>query len=79
MVDEKVILEELKKVVDPELGKDIVSMGLIKKVDVHKGDVIITMTLTSPYCPLAGLIVEDVRNRVASIKGVDSVKVDLVF
>ncbi len=79
MVDGKVILEELKKVVDPELGKDVVSMGLIKKIEINNGDVTVTMTLTSPYCPLAGLIVEDVRNRVASIKGVDSVKVDLVF
>lgn len=80
MLNKQLILDELKKVVDPELGKDIVSLELIKDIKIEKdGHVLVTMTLTSPYCPLAGLIVGDVRDRIANMEGVSGVKVDLVF
>ena len=51
MVTQEVVLEKLKQVIDPEVGINIVDMGLIYDVNVEGEQVDITMTLTSPGCP----------------------------
>ncbi len=79
MVTEKEITEKLKDVVDPEIGMNIIDMKLLKEIKIDKDIVHIKMTLTSPFCPLAGLIVEDVKQKIASIKGVKKVDVEVVF
>lgn len=79
MVKKKKIFEQLKNVVDPELGVNIVDLGLIYDVVVEKGKVSILMTLTSPYCPLAGVIEQLVRDTVLGIEGVSDVSVRLTF
>lgn len=77
---EKVIIEELKTVFDPEIPVNIYDIGLIYKINIdHKNRVEIVMTLTAPNCPAADNILIDVQRSVSKIKGVRSVKIDLTF
>ena len=73
------ILRALKKVIDPELGINIVDLGLIYKVGQKDGVANILMTLTSPGCPLAGTFREQVMDVVMKTKEVKKVKVKLTF
>ncbi|WP_426570967.1 Mrp/NBP35 family ATP-binding protein [Aquihabitans sp. McL0605] len=67
----------LRGVIDPELGSDIVELGMVKGVDVGEdGHVTVTIALTTSGCPLRAQIQRDVRTRVASHPGVTSVKLD---
>ena len=60
-IEEKIV-EAIKKVYDPEIPVNIYELGLIYKIDVKKdGLVDITMTLTSPFCPVAGSLPEEVE------------------
>jgi len=77
-IKEKVI-DKLKQTYDPEIPVNIYDLGLIYDVSEKAGKVAIKMTLTSMGCPMAGLIVEDVKEKIEQIVGVKSVKVDLVF
>src|ERR687888_1736391 len=61
------ILSSLKKVVDPELHKDIVSMGMIKDLTINDGKVSFTLELTTPACPFNSEIEQDVRNAIANL------------
>ncbi|MGC2669144.1 MAG: P-loop NTPase, partial [Candidatus Nitrosopolaris sp.] len=67
MVTVDQVLSSLKKVVDPELHKDIVSMGMIKDLAISDGRVAFTLQLTTPACPFNSEIEQDVRNAIASI------------
>ena len=68
----------LKNVKDPELGINIVDMGLIYNVSFkNEKEVVIKMTLTTPMCPLGGSIIADVENTLKA-KGLNP-KIDLVF
>src|SRR4030066_1451520 len=62
MVTVDQVLSSLKKVVDPELHKDIVSMGMIKDLTINEGKVGFTLELTTPACPFNSEIEESVRN-----------------
>lgn len=74
------ILGALENVIDPELGIDIVNLGLVYDVDLDdEGLCTVTMTLTSMGCPLAGHIEADVRNVLADIPQVKETKVDIVW
>lgn len=73
------VLDALTQVVDPELGVDIVSLGLVYGVDVDAGEVNVTMTLTTPGCPLHETITQAVRARVEQLQGVEAVFVRLVW
>lgn len=78
-VEEKII-EMLKTVYDPEIPVNVYDLGLIYKIDVaESGEVSIDMTLTAPNCPAADFIMEDIRQKVESIKEVASAKLNLVF
>lgn len=85
MEDEKRAIEEraievIKTIFDPEIPVDVYELGLIYEIKVDdKFNVIIVMTLTSPSCPVAESLPEDIRNKVAGIYGVESAEIDLVF
>lgn len=77
---EERIIDVLKTVYDPEIPVDIWNLGMIYKIDVKDdGNVDIDMTFTAPSCPAADFILEDVRTKVESIKGVKAANVNLVF
>jgi metal-sulfur cluster biosynthetic enzyme len=78
-VTESAIREELKNVVDPEIGLDVVSLGLIYDVKIEGGHVDVVMTLTSPGCPVAGPFMASVQSAVSQIPGVTDCHVDLTF
>jgi ATP-binding protein involved in chromosome partitioning len=67
MVSVDLVLSSLKKVVDPELHKDIVSMGMIKDLAINSGKVAFTLELTTPACPFNSDIEQDVRNAISSL------------
>ena len=77
---EEDIVRMLRTVYDPEIPVNEYDLGLIYNVDVGAdGFVTVTMTLTAPNCPAADFIIEDVRMKVESVKGVKGVKIDLTF
>ena len=77
---EEAIVAVLKTVYDPEIPVNVYDLGLIYNIDVDDvKNVEIDMTFTAPNCPLADLIIEDVRMKVKSVKGVQSVKLNIVF
>lgn len=70
----------LENVIDPELGIDIVNLGLIYDVDLNEeGLCTVTMTLTSMGCPLAGHIEQDVRRALSDIPNIKEIKVDIIW
>ena len=74
------IVQVLKTVYDPEIPVDIYELGLIYSVDVaESNDVHITMTLTSPMCPVAEILPPEVEAKVRGVEGVENVVLDLVW
>lgn len=78
MVNKKLVKEKLKKVLDPELGINIVDLGLIYNIEVKNKIVAILMTLTFPGCPLGATIQEDVHEALKDLKDVE-VKLEITF
>ncbi len=78
-VTEDAVREELKNVVDPEIGLDVVSLGLIYDIKIDGPKVDVVMTLTSPGCPVAGSFMASVQSAVLQIPGVADCHVDLTF
>jgi len=80
LVTKEKVFEALKQVIDFEIGLDIVSLGLVYDVAVdEESNVTITMTMTTPACPLSGLILQDAEDKVRQIEGVKDVKINLTF
>jgi len=78
MLTEQTILEALRPVVDPEIGISVVDMGMIREIAIAGDTVEVKMVLTAPFCPLAGLITEQVRQAAAHVPGVKEAKVTLL-
>lgn len=77
---EENMLGALENVIDPELGIDIVNLGLVYGVDIDEnGTGIVTMTLTAMGCPLAGHIEQDVKRVLMDIPEVKETKVNIVW
>lgn len=76
---EERIWEALRTVIDPELGVDVVSLGLIYDVRYEDGEAEIDMTLTSPGCPLAPVIDEKVRNALNQVEEVKHLVIELIW
>lgn len=73
------IREALRGVSDPELGINIVDLGLVYDIEVADGAARVTMTLTSPGCPAGGEILSGAKRAAESIEGVDEAVVNLVW
>ena len=77
MVGVDQVLEKLATVIDPDLKKDIVSMGMIKDLEVDGGRLKFTLELTTPACPFNAEIEEDVRRAVGELEGVDALDLNV--
>ncbi len=74
------IIERLKDVYDPEIPVNIYDLGLIYNVDIdEQNKVNIVMTLTAPGCPVADILLEDIRQAALSVEGIEEVFVELTF
>lgn len=74
------VRKTIKTIYDPEIPVDIFELGLIYEIEVYPvHNVYVKMTLTSPNCPSAGTIPEEVKSKVSGIEGVGEVHVELTF
>jgi FeS assembly SUF system protein len=74
------VVEVLKSIYDPEIPVDIYELGLIYGVDISEdGDAVITMTLTTPHCPVAESLPNEVELRVLSVPGIRDAVVNIVW
>ena len=74
------VIEALKSIYDPEIPVDIYELGLIYDVTVSEdGDAVVTMTLTTPHCPVAESMPAEVEMRVLSVPGIRDAEVKLVW
>lgn len=76
---EAIVLETLRQVIDPELGCNIVDLGLVYDVTTVAGNVRVTMTLTTPGCPMSESIGWGVKNALLNLEGVTDAEVEIVF
>lgn len=63
------VRDALRTVVDPEIGMDVIQLGLIRKVDVSENRVHLIMILTTPFCPYAPQLMEQVRRTAQTVSG----------
>ena len=74
------IIEEIKKIYDPEIPVNIYDLGLIYDIQVEdKNTAKIKMTLTSPNCPVAESLPKEVKDGIMQVEGIDNVDLDLVW
>ena len=73
------VIAAIITVFDPEIPVNIYDLGLIYQIDIDKDHVDIQMTLTTPACPVAGELPQQVQTAVEMVEGVGSAKVDLVW
>lgn len=76
---EKDVRDALKGVKDPELGLDLVVLGLVYDIEIEGDHVDAVISLTSPMCPVAGEIVNMTKEAIEGVEGVGSVDVELTF
>ena len=79
MVTEKDVRRALRRVKDPELNLDLMVLGLVYDIDIIDTHVKARISLTSPFCPVAGSILEEAKQAIESVEGVESAEVELTF
>ncbi len=79
MPDEATLYDALKQIYDPEVGINIVDMGLIYSLELADGKVTLTMTLTSPGCPVGPQILGQVDSALRALEGVEDVDIKVVW
>ena len=85
MINEDMVRSALKNVFDPEIGLNIVDLGLVYNIDVEDGGkgVNVDMTLTTPACPAGPMILDNAKNEIAGLKDVypqlEDVNINLVW
>lgn len=73
------VIDALKEIFDPEIPVNIYDLGLIYNVEIDEGHVLVTMTLTTPHCPVAESMPAEVELRVGAVPGVGDAEVNLVW
>ena len=79
MATKEEVLEVLRQVEDPELGMDIVDLGLLYEVEVDNSTAKVTYSLTSMGCPAGPMIADGIIDVASSVPGVESVEAELTF
>ncbi|HEX5400285.1 MAG TPA: metal-sulfur cluster assembly factor [Verrucomicrobiae bacterium] len=77
--NEAAALEALRQVIDPEVGYNIVDLGLVYSVTVVDGIAKVKMTLTTPGCPMHDSIADGVKNALLNLEGITDAEVELVW
>lgn len=75
----ELIMDALGKVIDPELGIDIVNLGLIYGVEIADDQAIVTMTLTTMGCPLSDMLHDSIEAAAKSVEGINKCEIQLVW
>ncbi len=78
-VTKKAVRNALKTVKDPELNLDLVVLGLVYDIEVEGASAKATISLTTPMCPAAGQILEEAKEAVAGVDGVEDAEIELTF
>jgi FeS assembly SUF system protein len=73
------IINVLKTVYDPEIPVNIYDLGLIYNIEIEDKNLRITMTLTSPNCPMAEQMIDEMKTNLGYIKEIDKVDIDITF
>ncbi len=74
------VINEIKKIYDPEIPVNIYELGLIYKIEIKDKNIVnVDMTLTSPNCPVAESLPKEVKDNILKVKGVSDVKLNLVW
>jgi FeS assembly SUF system protein len=74
------VIAQLREVYDPEIPVNIFELGLIYKVDIEDDNSVkIDMTLTSPNCPVAEILPDEVRTKVLTVEGVSDAEINIVW
>ncbi len=73
------VLDALREVIDPEIGLNVVDLGLVYGIDVEDGRVLVRLTMTTPACPLGEEIALDAAGRVRALEGVREAAIELVW
>jgi ATP-binding protein involved in chromosome partitioning len=76
LVDKNLVLEKLRGVLDPEIGRSIVDLKMVRDISASDGNVYVKIALTVAHCPLAKTLQADVENAVRKLEDVRSVKVE---
>ncbi len=79
MVTKEEILEVLKNVSDPEIGMDVVNLGLVYDVQINGNNVYIKMTMTAPTCPVTPWILSEAQKEVENLADVEAADIELVW
>ena len=80
MSKRELIIDEIRKIYDPELPVNIYELGLIYDIKVeNKNTAKVKMTLTSPNCPVAESLPKEVKDSIMQVEGIDKVDLDLVW
>ncbi|HEY8695523.1 MAG TPA: metal-sulfur cluster assembly factor [Chloroflexota bacterium] len=79
MIDQDALLGALKNVYDPELGVNVVDLGLIYDIEQNDGNIKVDMTVTTPGCPLHESMLQGVGDALSIFPGVKRVEVRLVW
>ena len=73
------VFEVLRQVEDPELGMDIVDLGLVYEVEMEDSTAKVTYSLTSMGCPAGPLIAQDIDSAIRQVEGVENIELELTF
>lgn len=79
MANQEDITNALRTVIDPEIGLNIVDLGLIYEIQINEGKANVKMTLTTPGCPMHATISQEVKEKVESLNGINEAIVQIVW
>ena len=78
-LDEQTVRDALRQVIDPELGCNIVDLGLVYRIQINNGTIAVEMTLTTPGCPMHESIAAGVKAAVLQLPAVEEVNLAIVW
>jgi len=79
-ITKEMVLEKLKEVIDPEIGIDVVNLGLIYELKINPDNTVyVKMTMTTPGCPLIMWLLQAVEQKILEIRGVKDAEIELTF